>query len=267
MKPCVVTVHDLIPFMHSIRISSTEIFPMIGMRSVVHADRALCDSESSKRDLLHLTDIDTKKVRVIYLGVDHELFKHRDKRRARLGLNLPADRVIVLNVGTEETRKNIPTLLKAFHRLLENVPEAMLIRIGRKSNQSKRLIEHLGIEDRVIYRYPSSEEVAYYYNAADILCFPSFHEGFGLPLLEAMASGLPVVAGDRSSTPEVLGDTGLLLDPFDVEGFTHWMHEILTNKELRNTVSENEFRRSLNFSWSKCARETLEVYKEVVEGD
>ena len=266
IKPCVVTVHDLIPFMHSIRMSSTEIFPMIGMKSVVHADRALCDSESSRKDLLHFTDIDPKKTRVIYLGVDHSLFKRRDKRRNRLALNLPADRVIVLNVGTEETRKNMPTLFKAFQMLLKNIPEAMLIRIGRKSNQSKRLIESIGIEDRVIYRYPSAEEVAYYYNAADILCFPSFCEGFGLPLLEAMASGLPVVAGDRSSTPEVVGDTAILLDPFDVEGFTHSMYEISTNKELRDTVSGNEFRRSQNFSWSRCARETLKVYKEVLEG-
>jgi glycosyltransferase involved in cell wall biosynthesis len=259
MKPCVVTVHDLIPFMHSIRMSSTEIFPMLGMKSVVYADRALCDSESSKKDLLRFTDIDAKKVKVIYLGVDHELFHRRDKRRTRLRLSLPANSVIVLNVGTEETRKNIPTLFKAFHKLLKDVPEALLVRIGRKSNQSKRLIRQLGIEDRVVYRYPSAEEVAYYYNAADVLCFPSYFEGFGLPVLEAMASRLPVVAGNSSSTPEVIGDTGILVKPFDVEGFAHWMHEISEGSELRNIVSEKEFRRSLTFSWGKCARETLEV--------
>ena len=265
VEPCVVTVHDLIPFMRSIGMSSAELLWVRGMRSIVHADRVLCDSESSKKDLLRLTDVDPEKVRVVYLGVDHGLFKYRNKRQARARLNLPSNSMIVLNVGTEETRKNMPTLFEAFHELLKNVPGAVLVRIGRKSNQSKELIRRFGIENRVIYRYPSAEEVANYYNAADILCFTSFYEGFGLPLIEAMASGLPVVAGNRSSTPEVLGDAGILVEPFDVEGFAHWMHRVSTDDELRDIVSEKAFRRSLKFTWSNCAKKTLEVYKEVSE--
>jgi glycosyltransferase involved in cell wall biosynthesis len=75
-----------------------------------------------------------------------------------------------------------------------------------------------------------------------------------------MASGLPVIASNRTSIPEVVGDGGILLDPFDVEGFAYWMHEVLTNEDLRNRLSEKGYKRSLNFSWEKCARETLEVY-------
>ena len=149
--------------------------------------------------------------------------------------------------------------LPQLHRLSPTkVPEAMLIRIGRKSNQSKRLIKHLGTDDRVVYRCPSAGEVAYCYNAADMLCFPSFYEGIGLSLLEAMTPDLPVVAGNRSSTPEVVSDTTeIVLDPSDVGCFTHWMLEISTNREFKSTVSGNEFKRSLNFGSSECARETF----------
>ena len=262
-KPYIVTVHDLIPFLRARSITDLLIRECIKL--VRNADSIICISENTKRDLLRFIDVDPKKVRVIYHGVDHELFKPRDKLEARRRLGLPLDRPIILNVGSEEPRKNIPVLLKSFKKLLKGVSNALLVRVGERTAHMEKLIRNLDLSNIVLYRRASLDEVALYYNAADLLCFPSYYEGFGNPPLEAMASGLPVIAGNRTSIPEVVGDAGILLDPFDVDGFAYWMHEVLSNEDLRTKLSEKGYRRSMNFSWEKCARETLDVYREVLD--
>jgi glycosyltransferase involved in cell wall biosynthesis len=262
MNAKVVTVHDLIPFLRPR--SVTDLFIRKSMNLVKNAERIICISESTKKDLLHFIDVDPRKVRVIYSGIDHELFKPRDKLEARRRLGLPLDRPIILNVGSEEPRKNIPTLIKAFGILVKDVPNAVLIRVGSPTNTIEKLIHGQGLEGKIIYLKPNDEDLSLLYTASDVFVFPSYYEGLGLPLLEAMASGCPVVAGNRSAIPEAVGDGGILLDPFDVDGFAYWMREVLSNEDLRIKLSEKGYRRSLNFSWEKCARETLEVYREVL---
>jgi glycosyltransferase involved in cell wall biosynthesis len=232
---------------------------------LINAERIICISESTKNDLLRFIDVDPRKVRVIYYGVDHELFKPRDKLEARRRLGLPLDRPIILNVGSEEPRKNIPVLLKSFKKLLNDIPNALLVRVGEKTAKVEKIIRCLNLSNKVLYRKASLNEVALYYNAADLLCFPSYYEGFGFPPLEAMASGLPVIASNASSIPEVVGDAGVLLDPFDVDGFAYWMREVLINDDLKVRLSERGYKRSLDFSWEKCARETLRVYENVLK--
>jgi len=260
----VVTVHDLIPFIVPRSIYDCAIRKVF--MNIAYANKIIVVSENTKKDLLRFVDVDPKKVWVIYYGVNHELFKPRDKLEARRKLGLPLDRLIILNVGSEEPRKNIPILLKSFKELLNHVPNALLARVGERTAQIEKLIRGLSLSGKVLYRRASPNEVALYYNAADLLCFPSYYEGFGFPPLEAMASGLPVIASNRTSIPEVVGDAGMLLDPFDVEGFAHWMREVLTNEDLRIKLSEKGYNRSLDFSWEKCAKETLEVYREVLNG-
>jgi glycosyltransferase involved in cell wall biosynthesis len=263
MKAKVVTVHDLIPFLRARSI--TDLFIRKSMNLVKNVERIICVSENTKKDLLYFIDVDPKKVSIIYHGVDHELFKPRDKLEARRKLGLPLDRPIILNVGSEEPRKNIPILLKSFKKLLNDVPNALLVRVGERTAHMEKLIRNLDLSNRVLYRRASLDEVALYYNAADLLCFTSYYEGFGNPPLEAMASGLPVIAGNRTSIPEVVGDAGILLDPFDVDGFAYWMREVLTNEDLRDRLSKAGYKRSMNFSWEKCAKETLDVYREALE--
>jgi glycosyltransferase involved in cell wall biosynthesis len=258
----VITVHDLIPFVEPRSIA--DFYMRNKMLFVTNADYIICVSESTKRDLLRFIDVDPKKVRVVYHGVDHELFKPRDKLEARRKLRLPLDKPMFLNVGSEEPRKNIPTLIKAFGILVRDVPNAMLIRVGSPTNITKKLIHNQGLEGKIVYLRPTDEDLSLLYNASDVFVFPSYYEGLGLPLLEAMASRCPVVAGNRSAIPEAVGNAGILLDPFDVDGFAYWMCEVLTNEDLRNRLSETGYRRSMSFSWEKCARETLEVYREVL---
>jgi len=258
----VVTVHDMAPFIEPRSIADFHV--QNKMFFIINVSYVICASENTRRDLLRFIDIDSKKVKVIYYGVDHELFKPRDKLEARRRLGLPLDRPIILNVGTEEPRKNIPTLIKAFDILAKNIPNAILIRVGSPTNTIKKLIYSQGLEGKIVYLRPNDEDLSLLYNASDVFVFPSYYEGLGLPLLEAMASSCPVIAGNRSAIPEAVGDGGILLDPFDIDGFAYWMHEVLSNKDLMIKLSEKGYRRSLNFSWEKCARETLEVYKEIL---
>jgi len=262
LKPSVLTAHDLI-FFKSPRPPSDHLVKKIS-KQMLYASFIICTSKSTEKDLLRFIDVDPKKVRVIYYGVDHELFKPRDKLEVRRKLGLPLDRPIILNVGSEEPRKNIPTLVKAFGILVKDVPNAMLIRVGSPTNTIKKLIHSEGLEGKIVYLRPTDEDLSLLYNASDVFVFPSYYEGLGLPLLEAMASSCPVIAGNRSAIPEAVGDGGILLDPFDVDGFAYWMREILSNEDLRIKLSEKGYRRSMNFSWEKCARETLEVYREVL---
>jgi glycosyltransferase involved in cell wall biosynthesis len=261
--PIIITAHDLVSIIEPRSIADFVVARKIS--SIKSVNRVICISESTKSDLLRFIDVDPKKVRVIYHGVDHELFKPRDKLEARLKLGLPLDRPLILNVGSEEHRKNIPTLLKSFKKLLNDVPNALLVRVGEKTANTEKLIEKLELNGRIVYLKPSDKELAYLYNASDTFVFPSYYEGLGFPILEAMASGLPIIAGNRASIPEVVDDAEVLLDPFDVDGFAHWMCEVLVDEDLRAKLSEAGYKRSLNFSWEKCARETLEVYKEVLD--
>lgn len=261
-KLLIITVHDLIPYIMPRGTSDTLVRKH--MKKVKFADYLICPSENTKRDLSRFMVFDSGKVKIVYHGVDHDLFRPRDKLEARKKLRLPLDKPMILNVGSEEPRKNIPTLLNAFKKLLSDAPDTLLVRVGERTAGIENLIKTLGLSGKVLYRRASANELAYYYNAGDMLVHPSFYEGFGNPPLEAMASGIPVIAGNRASIPEVVGDSGILLDPFDIDGFAYWMREVLTNEDLRIKLSEAGYRRSLNFSWEKCAKETLEVYKEVL---
>jgi glycosyltransferase involved in cell wall biosynthesis len=258
----VVTVHDLIPFFAPRSVSDAIVRK--AFMNVADADKVIVPSESTKHDLLRIVDINSQEVKVIYYGIDHALFKPRCKLEARRRLGLPLDKPIILNVGSEEPRKNVPTLLEAFKKLLNDVPDALLMRIGERTARIGKIINALGLTGRVFYSKADQSKIGFYYNAADLLAFPSYCEGFGNPPLEAMSSGCPVIAGNRTSVPEVVGDAGILLNPFDVDGFAYWMREVLTNEDLEEKLSRKGLERSMIFRWEKCARETLEVYKEVL---
>jgi glycosyltransferase involved in cell wall biosynthesis len=178
-------------------------------------------------------------------------------------LGLAEDKMLVLHVGSEEPRKNIPTLVNAFYKLQKEIPDALLVRIGEKTVAVQRLINFLKLENKVLY-FQNVKNLGYFYNAADLLAFPSYEEGFGFPPLQAMASGCPVIASNATSIPEVVGDAGILLDTSDANGFAHWMYEVYTNQELKKRFITKGLKQSQMFRWQRCAKETLEVYKKVM---
>ncbi|MBC7249972.1 MAG: glycosyltransferase family 4 protein, partial [Anaerolineae bacterium] len=126
-------------------------------------------------------------------------------------------------------------------------------------------VEKLGLKDEVEFAgYVPAEELPLWYNAADLFVFPSLYEGFGLPPLEAMACGTPVVSSNAASLPEVVGEAGLLIDPYDVEGLAAAMRRVLTDRELSTQLRERGLRRARQFSWKEAARQTVAVYEQVL---
>lgn len=264
IKPCVVTVHDLIPY--ACPRDLTDLLIQKSTQALSYSDMIICVSKNTKKDLLHYLDVNPNLVRVIYEGVDHHLFKPRDKITSLRTLGLPEDKRLVLHVGSEEPRKNIPLLIKAFHKFQRGIPDAILVRVGEKTEATQRLIDSLGLGNNVLY-FKNVADLRLFYNAADLLVFPSYFEGFGFPLLQAMSSGCPVIASNNTSIPEVVGHAGILLSPFDDDGFAYWMYEICTNQELKARLIEEGLKRSQMFNWEKCACETLKVYEEIEDSN
>ncbi len=176
----------------------------------------------------------------------------------------------MLFVGTVEPRKNVPTLLSAFQQVLDHYhPEVDLVLAGSPgwlTDEVYALANRLGLTGRVHFLgRVSDEELVWLYNGARLLVLPSFYEGFGLPPLEAMACGCPVVVSNVSSLPEVVGDAGLLVDPQDADALAVAIWRLLSDAALREEMVAKGLKRAACFSWTRAARETLELYRRVAD--
>jgi glycosyltransferase involved in cell wall biosynthesis len=233
------------------------------MKSIVQADHIICVSEHTRRELLRYLPVDPSRVTVVWNGIDHYQYHTRDKLDCRRLLGLPEDATIVLHVGSEEPRKNIPVLLKSFQLVSAHVTNPLLVRLGDATPENAKLISSLGIADRVKYLHGLSDP-SLAYGAADVLCFPSKSEGFGLPPLEAMACGCPVVASNGGALGEVVGEAALVIDAEDSAGFAKAMERVLTDSNLRVTLVTRGLARAGEFDWSRCAQETARIYSQVM---
>jgi len=229
------------------------------------SNRIVFVSEHARKDYLDLFDYDPDKTKIIHNGIDRDEFTPGDKTMAREYLDLPQDAVIILNVGSEDPRKNMQTLMRSFERVRRNVDNGLLIRVGAKRDETTSIIYELGLENDVLRTGPvSEEELISYYRAADVLCFPTCYEGFGMPVLEAFATELPVVSSNTTSLPEVAGGAALMTDPMDVEGMASNIEKVLDDNTLRSELIQKGTKRVANFSWENAAKETLELYADVL---
>ncbi len=227
------------------------------------ADRLIVISKHTRKDIVKFIGIPKHKIKVIYLGV-HSRYKQRNSLSVRKKLNLPLDKKIILHVGTRDKRKNVSTLIKAFYILQKRMNNVILLRRGPERTENIELIKKLHIAHRIQFiDFVPGDEIPFYYNAADLLVFPSTYEGFGLPTLEAMASGCPVIAARATSIPEVVGDAAILTEPYDVDSIAENMFKVLNNNVLREELVRKGLERAKLFTWKKVALETLKYYKEV----
>jgi glycosyltransferase involved in cell wall biosynthesis len=238
-------------------------------------------SEFTRREFLELHRVDEARVHVVYPGVS-SAFHPVDADRAgatatRFGLARP----FLLYVGTRERRKNLKGLMEIFARVSRRRPEVMLAVVGMRPWAEARGVHGVGwwsgreVEDRMeqlgttgqvrMLGHVSFQELLDLYSAAEVFVYPSYYEGFGLPALEAMACGLPVVASSGSALPEVVGDAGILVDADDHSTFAEAVLRMLSDDEFRDSCRTRGLERASRFTWKATALGTMRVYMKAVE--
>jgi len=261
-KKVVTTVHDFSFHLHPewhprerIDYLSKNFFKRIEKADLVITGSRYIEKEA--HGLLNGRDL---RIVTIYYGYNHALFHVRKKAEEK-------KTNYILFVGSIEPRKNLLGLLKAYLLLPEYMKkEFQLLLIGYKGWGNQEIVEWMDqLKGRVNYLgYLGEEELATLYRGASCLVFPSFHEGFGLPPLEAMACGCPVIVSNVASLPEVCGDAGYYVDPYRVESIAEGIYQVLTDESLRQSLIEKGLVRAKLFSWEKSAREHLKVFEEVL---
>jgi glycosyltransferase involved in cell wall biosynthesis len=268
----VVTFHDMTFFLHpEMHKTYKKIFFRTMIRiSTRRADAIIADSESTRQDILQLLRPDSHKVSAVPLGVSDYFRPIVDvsaAERIRRKYHLPNS--IILYVGVLEPRKNLPTLVKAFKSLVDRGLPHTLVLAGHKGWMYTELfqtIEELQLAERVRFTgYVPDGDLAGLYSAADAFVYPSVYEGFGLPVLEAMACGIPVVTSKVSSMPEIAGETGVLIDPRRADELANALYRVLTDRALHDTLAHKGLERSKLFSWRRTAQETLAVYERAAQ--
>ncbi len=266
--PCryknVITVTDVSPLLHPEThgrgqvMYHRHILPLVLKR----ADAIITISASSKKDIVSCYGIAEDMVQVIHLGVDRR-FAPDAAGESGFARTLPER--YILNIGTLEARKNLPRLLEAY-AIARSKGLAHKLLIGgargwRLSNLAA-IVEKHGLEQDVVFLgYVEDADLPILYGRADFFVYPSLYEGFGMPILEAMACGTPVITSNCSSMPEVAGDAACLIDPLDVESLAEKMLELAASEELRAALRARGIERAGRFSWAETARETMAVYQ------
>ena len=267
----VVTIHDItflaVPEMCSPKI--TRYFARHLRTYAAEADAVLVHSEATRQDLVQRLSVPAEKIVVAPPGVDPSLRRiEADAARQVLRERYSIEGPFVLFVGTLEPRKNVVGVVRAFAQL-RHAADHTLVLIGQRGWNCQPIfetIEALRLTDRVRHLgfLPRHKELAYFYSAAAALAYPTFYEGFGLPLVEAMACGCPVVTSDSSSVPEVVGDAALVAAPEDTEAHARHLDRIIAEPELAEDLRRRGLARAQQFTWDRCAEITLRTYEKVV---
>jgi glycosyltransferase involved in cell wall biosynthesis len=278
--PTLLTVHDL-SFIRdpdsawpSLRAFLNQAVP----RSVRRASHVLADSQATKNDLIELFGTPAEKITVLYSGVEARFAPRRDRAgidRVCAKYHLP--RPFILSVGTLQPRKNYGRLIEAFGQFVNNLHSSTTLRSAQNATRDYHLVitggkgwlyesifeqvKRSGLEDRVHFPgFVDDADLPALYCAADLFAYVSLYEGFGLPLLEAMACGTPVIGSNTSSLPEVIGEAGLQVDPRNVDEIAYALHQMIEQPELSARSIELGLERAQLFTWEKAARDLLAIY-------
>jgi glycosyltransferase involved in cell wall biosynthesis len=278
LTPCrsVVTIHDCIhlrfPQYLPTRIGYA--YARAQMWLATHkAARVITVSEASKRDILRYFRVPESRIDVIYNAIDERFWHEPDpedisRTRERYRLTAP----FVLYAGNIKPHKNLERLIEAFHLLRQGSPdlrEVELLIIGDEISKYptlRRAVHRHKLHKHVrFFGFVPDQTLASLYRLANAFVFPSLYEGFGLPPLEAMASGTPVIASNVSSLPEVVGDAALMIDPYEPGAIADAMRQVLTDSQLRADLRARGYVRAREFSWERSVRRVREVYEEVMD--
>lgn len=238
-------------------------------RAAKMADKIIAISNFTKEEMVECYNVNPDKIKVIYLGCNHDRWHHESEFAVKQflqknNIGLP----YFIYIGRLALRKNIVGLIRIYNRFREKIKQPHnLILVGSKApwqNEIDEEIEASPYKNEIKKMgWLPSEQLPILLSGAQGLVFPSIYEGFGLPTIEAMSCGCPVIASIAGALPEIVGNAGLLVETHDVEGFANKMIEVVTNEQLRQDLIHKGFKRSKEFSWEKCARETLGVLESV----
>lgn len=270
--PIVVTVHDVSYFEHPeyFRLSRSLQLRLTTRHTLRRAAKIITISEYSRQRISKDYNIDPGEIAVTPLAAQ-ECFRPIDRAVAarRVASRFGIDRPYVLNVGDLHSRKNQVGLIRAFRELLASHPQLphLLVLAGKHTWFAPRVREEIrrqGLEERVVLTgFVDDEILPALYNAADLFVFPSLYEGYGLPVIEAMACGRPVVSSDATALPEVVDGAAFLFNPESIEEQVRAMRDILIDPELAERMARKSLQRAAFFDWRETARKTMAVYEEV----
>ncbi|GJL65820.1 MAG: glycosyl transferase family 1 [Nitrospirales bacterium] len=263
----IVTIHDVKPLLYP---KPTKHFNLYGYmqrlcipRPLENIDHIITVSECSRRDIVEHLGVPQEQITVIPQGVEHGLFLPSTTEVTHEQESSP----YVLCVAGSDPTKNIQSLIHAFSLLPEDIRQShQLILVGdiNKHGELPRLVKQKGIEPQTVFAGPVSDrQLVQYYQQASLFVFPSLYEGFGLPVLEAMACGCPVVCSNTSSLPEVVGDAAMMVSPLDSADLEHAMRQVLTDPSLQARMRNAGLQRAQQFSWEQTAVQTVQLYEHV----
>ncbi|BDR92705.1 glycosyltransferase family 4 protein [Vulcanisaeta souniana] len=278
----IVTIHDIgniiLPYLYAYGYME-RIGLLLSLRYLnKYVDSIIAISKSTKYDLMNIANIPEAKIQVIYNGID-EIFRPINKNYAKSYVysKYGIDHDCIIYVGTAHPRKNLARLLLAYFIAVLRGLNHDLVLVGTVKNQLNELLNNALLNSEKLKQYKDlilskikaigyvpREDLPYLYSACDISVFLSLYEGFGFPVAEAMACGTPVIASNISSMPEIVGDAGILVNPYDIEEITQAILKLANDIDLRQELSKRAFKRSLHFKWDITAKRTAELYYKLL---
>lgn len=269
--PFIITLHDVIPYKmpETVGPQYLQIYKKEIPEIIPECDGVVTVSNYSKQDIAKTLNFPEEKIYVTHLAAE-DIYYPQNKTLCRqyVKRNYGIENKFILYVGGFSPRKNIKGLIQAFSMVKSKLNnEYKLVILGKKGRSYydyRDLAYNLNIKDDVIFPgYIPVDELPIFYNASEVMCYPSFYEGFGLPPLEAMACGTPVIASNTTSIPEILGDDALYIDPFNVDDMANKLLMVLEDEKLRTDLSFKGLHRSTLYSWKRTAIETIDVLRNI----
>ncbi|MHB8792455.1 MAG: glycosyltransferase family 4 protein [Thermoleophilia bacterium] len=269
--PVVTTIHDISFEKYPDLFSAREVaqFRMTIPMSARRAAKVITISENSKKDLIEFYGLKEEDIVVTYLGVS-SIFSPVAAGHEEIMKKYGIDGPYILTVGNLQPRKNLQRLVAAYVRLRNSRPDIKhkLVIVGKRAWRHDPIIESAKqsrwAKDILLTDYVPEDDLPVLYSGASVFVYPSIYEGFGLPPLEAMACGVPVITSDRSSLPEVVGDAAIKINPFDVEAIAASMASVILEPSVASKMRQDSVERASLFSWEKCARQTVDIFENIL---
>lgn len=255
-KKIITTIHDIIPIVYGERKFLFRVFFYFSVfLALIKSKKVIVDSISTKKDLIKYFSFAKDKITPIYLGTDDKKFyplKKRNNKKFTIGY-----------IGGLGKRKNVEIILRIAK---ETEKENILFKIAGKGPELKKLLElkkKLNLKNIEFVGFVPENKINAFYNSLNLFIFPSFYEGFGLPVLEAMACGIPVITSNRSSLPEVVGNAGILINPNSIIQIKNAIEKVINNKKLQKEMARKSLIQTSKFSWEKTVSEYLKVIRDI----